>query len=129
LARALASEAFASNPDDALATYIERVRQLGVTVLALTNNISGESELLARPELARLFDLAISSADAGLAKPDPAFFRHAETRLGARPEEMVFVDDLPANVEAARALGWRAILFRSTPEAIEKIEAALFGVL
>jgi putative hydrolase of the HAD superfamily len=127
LARAFASEAFASNPDEALATYVERVRRRGVKVLAFTNNISGESELLGRPELARLFDLAVSSADARLAKPDPEFFRYAETRLGARSEDMVLVDDLLTNVEAARTVGWRAIQFRSTPSAIEEIEAALFG--
>ena len=125
LVRQIAFEAFASQPDEALARYVEDVRRRGHIVAALTNNLAHEAELLARPELARLFDLAITSADAGLAKPDPAFFRHAEARLGARGEEIVFVDDVPVLVEAARGLDWRAIQFHSTDQAIADIEAAL----
>jgi epoxide hydrolase-like predicted phosphatase len=125
LARAIAFEAFASRPDEALAIYVAGVRSRGARVAALTNNVAREPELLARPELARLFDLAISSADVGMAKPDAAIFRHAEARLGVRPEEIVFADDVALNVEAARALGWRAVHFKSTPQAIGEIEAAL----
>ncbi len=103
VARALAVEAFASQPDEALADYIKGVRERHIRVAALTNNVSGESDLMARPELARLFDLAISSADARLAKPDLAFFRHAEQRLEAQGDAMVFVDDAIGNIEAARS--------------------------
>jgi putative hydrolase of the HAD superfamily len=118
-------EAFASMPDEALALYVEGLRRRGVVVTALTNNPSPEGELLERAELARLFDLAISSADVRMAKPDLAFYRHAEVRLGTTADQIVFVDDTLANVEAARSLGWRAIHFRSTSQVIDEIEAAL----
>jgi putative hydrolase of the HAD superfamily len=124
-AREMVFEGWASQPDEALAELVARLRSAGTTVAALTNNTSTEAELLARPELARLFDLAISSADVGLAKPDAAFYRHAEARLGAAGAALVFVDDVEANVEAARALGWRGVWFRSTGQAIGEIEAAL----
>ena len=94
---------------------------------ALSNSTSTETELLARPELARLFDLAISSADAGLQKPNEAIYRHAEARLGAAGADLVFVDDVEANVAAAKALGWRGVWFRSTEQAIGEIAAALEG--
>ncbi|HLY81028.1 MAG TPA: HAD-IA family hydrolase [Caulobacteraceae bacterium] len=123
-AREMVFEGWASQPDEALAELVGRLRSAGTKVAALTNNASTEAELLARPELARLFDLAISSADAGLAKPDPAFYRHAEARLGAAGAALVFVDDVEGNVEAARALGWRGVWFRSTDQAIGEIEAA-----
>ena len=125
--RAFVTEAFAANPDEALAAYVTSVRKRGIVVGALTNNMSCESELLSRPELSRLFDVAISSADARLAKPDPAFYRHAETRLNATGDEVVFLDDALGNIEAARSLGWRAIHYGSTMQAIEAIEAALLG--
>ena len=38
--------------------------------------------------------------------------------------DLVFVDDVEANVAAARALGWRAVWFRSTEQTIAEIEAA-----
>lgn len=124
LAREMVFESWASQPDEALAAFVTGLRAAGTTVAALTNNTSTEAQLLARPELARLFDLAISSADAGLCKPDAALYRHAETRLGAAGPALVFVDDVEANVAAARALGWRGVVFCSTEQAIAEIEAA-----
>jgi putative hydrolase of the HAD superfamily len=125
LVRDLIFDAFASAPDEDLALYVGGLRRRGVVVAALTNNSSPERELLERPELARLFDLAISSADVHLVKPDPAFYRHAETRLGMAADQIFFVDDTLANVEAANSLGWRGVHFRSTSQAIDEIDAAL----
>ncbi|HZZ87665.1 MAG TPA: HAD-IA family hydrolase [Caulobacteraceae bacterium] len=125
LGREMVFEGWASQPDEALAAFVARLRADGQRVAALTNSTSTEADLLARPELARLFDLAISSADAGLRKPDAALYRLAERRLGAAGPELVFVDDAWANVAAARALGWRGVWFRSTDQAIGEIEAAV----
>ena len=125
LAREMIFEGWASQPDEALARFVEGLRSAGTTVAALTNNTSTERELLSRPELARLFDLAVSSADAGLQKPDVAIYRHAEARLGAGGADILFVDDVEANIDAAKALGWRGVRFRSTEQAIGEIAAAL----
>jgi putative hydrolase of the HAD superfamily len=123
LVREMIVEAWASNPDEVLADFVKELRARGVIVAALTNNTSRERELLARPELARLFDIAISSADVGLRKPDRAVFRHAEARLNARPDGLIFVDDVETNVVAARTFGWHAVHHRSTAETIEAIKA------
>ncbi len=45
----------------------------------------------------------------------------------ARPEEMVFLDDVPAAVEAAAELGIRAVLFRNTAQAVADIDALVAG--
>ncbi|HET9643296.1 MAG TPA: HAD family phosphatase, partial [Burkholderiaceae bacterium] len=44
-------------------------------------------------------------------KPEPEIFALAAARLGIRPEKALFIDDSPANVEAARACGWQAVCF------------------
>lgn len=55
------------------------------------------------------FDGLIHSAALGARKPDRAFFEHATSRLPvAAPGEVLFLDDSPANVEAARSFGWQA---------------------
>lgn len=59
------------------------------------------------------FDLIVYSAEEGLAKPDPAIYQRTLDRLGVRPAEAVFVDDMPENVEAARALGMAAVRFQA----------------
>jgi FMN phosphatase YigB (HAD superfamily) len=46
-----------------------------------------------------------------MAKPDPAIYRYTLEKLGVRPEETLFIDDRQENVEAATALGMKALLF------------------
>ena len=66
-----------------------------------------------RSEIAGIeyFDGELISADVGLVKPDPAFFRLACERFGILPSESVFIDDTPINAEAAHYIGMRAFVF------------------
>ncbi|HEY0239585.1 MAG TPA: HAD-IA family hydrolase [Friedmanniella sp.] len=59
----------------------------------------------------RLFDPMVVSAEIGVAKPDAAFFRTAVARIGLPAGQVLFVDDVSANVDAARAVGLVAELF------------------
>lgn len=47
----------------------------------------------------------------GTIKPDPAIYTAVLTALGAAPADVTFVDDRPANVAGAEAVGLRALLF------------------
>ncbi len=67
-------------------------------------------------------DLAIYSHEEGIRKPDPRFFALASERLGIAPVEIVYLDDRQDYVDAARACGFQAVLFTSTPQAIADIE-------
>jgi glucose-1-phosphatase len=58
--------------------------------------------------LTSLFELAISSHQVGLYKPDPHMYLIALDRLGVSPDRVMFFDDVSANVTAASALGIRA---------------------
>ncbi len=58
------------------------------------------------PEFA-LFDAGIYSFEAGMLKPDPRIFALALERHAPDPGSALYVDDLPGNVEAARAAGIR----------------------
>ncbi|WP_350276139.1 HAD-IA family hydrolase [Kribbella sp. HUAS MG21] len=55
-----------------------------------------------------LFDVSCYSYDLGVAKPDPAFFTRAAERIGATPDSILFIDDTPKNVTAARTAGLHA---------------------
>jgi len=59
-----------------------------------------------------LFDDIICSADVGMAKPEPRIYALAAQRLGLPAEECVFIDDLEANVNAARDAGMHGVCFR-----------------
>jgi putative hydrolase of the HAD superfamily len=59
------------------------------------------------------FDEIVYSAALGVCKPERIFFTTAEARMGVRTaRSILFIDDSPANVDAARSCGWRAVLYR-----------------
>jgi len=57
------------------------------------------------------FDVLVWSYQLLLAKPDPAIYHYLLKELGTRPEETLFIDDRLVNVEAAQALGMKALEF------------------
>jgi 2-haloacid dehalogenase len=84
----------------------------GVPLYAITN-FSGEFWRGFRPTqpiFDRFRDIVVSGEE-GVFKPDPAIFTLALTRFGLEPGEAVFVDDNPANADAAAKIGMHALLF------------------
>jgi putative hydrolase of the HAD superfamily len=55
------------------------------------------------------FDAVHYAAEIGWRKSDPQFYAAVEARCGFAPTELLLVDDTSANVETARACGWRAV--------------------
>lgn len=74
----------------------------------------------------KLIEVFFPSHEVGMRKPDPGLFRLVLGKLNVKPEEVVFVDDMEENAEAARALGIRTIHYRSADEF--KKELKLLGV-
>jgi len=54
------------------------------------------------------FDAMHYAAAIGAKKSDPAFYAAVEARTGFAPGDLMLLDDTLANVEMARACGWRA---------------------
>lgn len=62
-------------------------------------------------KLAELTDGEFSSASIGTRKPEAAYFAAVTRHLGQPPAQIVFWDDVQANVDAAQQAGWTAHLF------------------
>lgn len=69
-------------------------------------------ELTEKHQIADAFDLIVCSAEEGIMKPHPAIYERTIERLQCRPQEAVFIDDAPANVEGAREVGLNAIHYQ-----------------
>ena len=61
-----------------------------------------------------------------MVKPDQAFYQLLIDKYDLDPAKCVFIDDLEANLEPARALGIRTILFQSQDQAEQDL-ARLLG--
>lgn len=103
---------------------IQRLRKHNFIVGALSNATPWhESDILRTTSLHELFDIVLLSQDVGSEKPDSHIYRAAlvaaqeiyRKKAGPNPtplteSNLAFLDDTPANVRAARALGWHASL-------------------
>jgi putative hydrolase of the HAD superfamily len=69
------------------------------------------------------FDTLVWSYQVNLVKPDPAIYRLTLERLGTMPDETLFIDDKKPNVDAARALGIRAIQYFSIDRLYDDLAA------
>lgn len=97
-----------------------------VRVAILSNSGDGaRREEERRYRFSTAFGPILYSHEIGVGKPDPLAFHIALDRLGAAPEEVVFTDDHPPTVEAAVALGIRAVLHTDTSTTIAAVNAAL----
>lgn len=72
--------------------------------------------LLARAQIESLFDSIVVSSEQGFAKPDPRAYRVVLSELQLNPANALMVDDNPANVAGAVAVGMETILFRSSDQ-------------
>ncbi len=70
------------------------------------------------------FEHRVWSGRIGLAKPEPAIFAHLQNTLDAEPNDIIFLDDVAGNVEAARRCGWQALHFQSAELALGELTAA-----
>ena len=107
---------------------LTELRRRGLKIGVLSNTLPNVAVTLEAVGLADLVDVALSSCTLGVHKPEPEVFRLAAGRLGLPPGQILFVDDLPANVAAARAVGMQAVLIDhagAAPEAIHTLDALL----
>jgi len=106
-------------PESLLAGLAERYR---LVLLSNTNAIHFEMLRHRLPAL-RHFHRSVLSYEVKAMKPRPEMYRAALEAAGCRPEECFYTDDIPAYVEAARALGIDAVQFESAAQ-IERELAA-----
>ena len=88
------------------------LRAAGVRLVALSN-WSAEMFPVARERFDFLgwFEGIVISGEIGVNKPDRRIFDHLVEQFDIEPEASIFIDDSPANIDAARGLGFRVIQF------------------
>ena len=98
-------------PRPGLLETLEGLRARGLRVGLISNCTEEVADCWPETSFAPLFDGAVFSATAGLAKPDPEIYRLAARELGVEPEECLFVGD-GANDElrGARDVGMTPVL-------------------
>ena len=71
-----------------------------------------------------LFDYRFASCSVGFRKPDRRIMEFALKRMKLKPEEAVFIDNMPENVDSARKIGISAFVFSSR----RKLDTDLYSI-
>jgi putative hydrolase of the HAD superfamily len=110
-------------PDETMVEAVRRARAQGIRTGLVSNSMGvGRYDRSTFPEL---FDGVVISGEEGMHKPQPGIFRLGAERIGLRPEECVFVDDLRENCDGAQAVGMTAVLHRGADSTLPRLEQLL----
>lgn len=135
LGRALDAGSFAqafcaglARDDDALAYALALQARPQIQVGAISNTNAIHVSWLDShvPEIVE-FELVMMSNEVHLLKPDPEIFELALELLNAAAGDVLYIDDLAGNVEAARQVGMAGIVHVNWGETRPQIEAWLAG--
>jgi putative hydrolase of the HAD superfamily len=118
----------AIDPNEELFTHYRALHARGIRFAMLTNNVrEWEPFWRAKLPIDEIFETVVDSAFVGVRKPDPAIYAIVLERLALPAAACAFVDDLAFNVAAARELGFAAVHFRDTAQAIAELDALVGG--
>jgi epoxide hydrolase-like predicted phosphatase len=111
-------------PDEEMIEAVAGFRAAGVRT-GLVSNSWGTALKYEEEQMSRLFDGLVISHLEGLRKPDEAIYALGAERIGLRPEDCVFVDDLPGNLKPARAMGMATVHHTVAAETVAQLEELL----
>lgn len=105
--------------DETVLTAVGRLRASGIRCCLATNQQDVRADYM-RSLYNSHFDEQFYSCDIGAVKTDPAYFDAVLERLDEPAEQVVFIDDSPANIEVGREIGLDARLYTG-PDVITAI--------
>ena len=107
-------------PMDGMAELIGELKGRGYGIYLLSNATSTLHSYFDRIPGSEHFDGKIVSADEVLLKPQHEIYERLYSRYALRPEECLFIDDSPANVDGAQCTGMDAIVFRGEVQILRR---------
>lgn len=117
-------EHLAAKPDTV--ALIERLAAQGVALFFLSNMPAPYARYLqAKHAFLQHFKAGVFSADVGCSKPDPRIYDLALAVTGLQACELVFVDDLAENIDVAKSLGWRGVVFDTAAQCAAELTPLL----
>jgi putative hydrolase of the HAD superfamily len=110
-------------PNPPMADLIPRLKENGYRLVLASNTNAAHYERFRDQfrETLSHFDGVSVSHEAGARKPHERFFEHTHRMTACERSECVFVDDLAANVDGARAFGWHAVQYTKFDDLIPQL--------
>ena len=91
--------------------FVKEVRKAGYDLYVLSNAAPAFYDYFPKEYPLEIFDDVVVSCDVHKLKPDPSIYLHLLRTNELRSQECLFIDDSEANVETAKDLGMKAMVF------------------
>jgi putative hydrolase of the HAD superfamily len=101
---------------------VRALRRRGITTAILSDHTDWLGRLDRRDRFFGEFERVFNSYELGRGKRDPAVFDEVATLLGIPPGEILFIDDMPSNLERARGRGMATFLCTDEDELLRELE-------
>lgn len=95
--------------------YVEQLQSRGYKTALLSNTVAAMFPNKLLENHYKKFEPVILSHEIGLAKPSSEVFYRLLNQMNLEPNECVFVDDLPKNIDAAKELGFYTVIAVDAP--------------
>ena len=115
------------SPVAGMGDLLQEAKRLGYGIFLLSNATRALHDYLPRVPGADCLDGCIVSADWQLLKPQPEIYLRLYETYSLHPEECLFVDDSPANIEGALRTGMPGIVFHGDISRLRR-ELNAYGV-
>lgn len=104
-------------------SLLRELRDLGYRLGVLSNSARQDFRqyLETRRGFVDLFEVVVSSAEVGHAKPEEEVYRFTLDRFQLPPRATLFIDDLPRNTQAAEKMGIPSIVFTNPLALVEEL--------
>ena len=113
-------------PVPGMEDFVRTCKEKGYKIYLLSNASLRQPLYFPRIPRNQYFDGTVISAILGICKPDRRIYEYLLFKYGLKAEECVFIDDLPANIEAANEVGIHGILFDGDVQNLKKTLSHFF---
>jgi putative hydrolase of the HAD superfamily len=98
-----------------------KLKKRGYKIGILSDQWQLSKKALMPEKYIKKFDEVIVSCDVGLRKPDPKIFKLALKKLRLSASETIFIDNQKWNIDIAKKLGMRTILFKDNKQVFKQL--------
>ncbi len=107
--------------NEEIVPFVRKVQKKYRTAILSNTRPSHWEKVLHISQLVRSIPNHFTSFGIGAMKPDRTVYQHVADSLLVKPQEILFIDDLPENVEGAIKIGMEGIVYRGIASLTGKI--------
>ncbi len=102
-----------------LLAYLDKIKTKYNLYIFTTETIQDDPNI--QKVISPIFKDIFSAIKLGLSKKDPEAYKRIAQQITSNPEEILFIDDSPENIEAAKTAGLQTLLYKNNNQIYQRL--------